>query len=214
MSQNGIRGNTEIQMYAAEPGPMGTAGPQISAALKGMIESKGIHYFPAHQVVKVTPETRKLHFANGLESDYDLLVYVPPHQAPAVLKNSSLLGENGWVSVDRHTLGTKFKDVYAIGDVTSIPLKMGKPLPKAAVFAQSQAEVVAHNIAHDLLGAGERKSFDGLGECIIETGDLCAAKGHGNFYADPIPQIVMEEPDPQWHIAKALIEQTWQKQWF
>ena len=209
--KKGVRKKTEIQMYAAEPGPMGTAGPKISAALKEIVESKGIHYFPAHQVVEVNPETRKLRFANGFESDYDLLIYVPPHQAPTVLKNSGLLGENGWVSVDRYTLGTKFKDVYAIGDVTSIPLKMGRPLPKAGVFAHGQAEVVAHNIAKDWLGAGERKSFDGFGQCIIETGDLCAAVGRGNFYAEPTPEVAMEGPEPQWHDLKAQVEESWLK---
>ena len=209
--KKGIRDKTEIQMYVAEPGSMGTAGSKISAAIMEMIESKGIHYFPAHQIVEVKPETQKLHFASGSKSDYDLLIYVPPHQAPTVLAGSGLLGENGWVSVDRHTLETRFKDVYAIGDVTSIPLKMGRPLPKAAVFASSQAEVVAHNIAKDWLGTGESKSFNGFGECIIETGDLCAARAQGNFYAEPTPQITMEGSEPQWHSAKLLFEETWLK---
>jgi sulfide:quinone oxidoreductase len=212
--KKGIREKTEIQIYAAEPGPMGTAGPKISNALKEIVESKKIRYFPGHQIIEVKPETRKLHFASGLVSDYDLLIYVPPHQVPAVLKGSGLLGENGWVSVDPNTLVTRFKDVYAIGDVTSIPLKMGKPLPKAAVFAYGQAEVVAHNIAKGWLGTGESKSFDGFGECIIEMGDLCAAKGHGNFYAEPTPQIVMEEPEPKWHSEKELFEESWPKKWF
>lgn len=209
--KKGIREKTEIQMYAAEPKPMGTAGPKISAAVKEMIESKGIHYFPAHQIIEVKPESRKLHFANGFESNYDLLIYVPPHQAPTVLNGSGLLGEKGWIPVDRYTLETKFKDVYAIGDVTSIPLTIGLSLPKAGVFAQGQAKVVAHNIAKDWLGTGEKKSFDGMGDCFIETGDLCAAIGRGNFYAQPTPQVVMEGPDPKWHTVQEQFEETWLK---
>lgn len=209
--KKGIREKTEIQMYAAEPKPMGAAGPKISAAFKEMIESKGIHYFPAHQIVEVKPESRKLHFANGIESNYDLLIYVPPHQAPTVLNGSGLLGEKGWIPVDRYTLETKFKDVYAIGDVTSIPLTIGASLPKAGAFAHGQAMVVAHNIAKDWLGTGEKKSFDGVGQCFIETGDLCAAIGGGNFYAEPTPQIVMEGPDPKLYTEKERFEETWLK---
>jgi pyruvate/2-oxoglutarate dehydrogenase complex dihydrolipoamide dehydrogenase (E3) component len=31
------------------------------------------------------------------------------------------------ISVDRHTLETRFPGVWAVGDVVSIPLKLGKP---------------------------------------------------------------------------------------
>jgi sulfide:quinone oxidoreductase len=55
---------------------------------------------------------------------------------------------SGWIPVDCGTLETRFPRVYAIGDVTGILLaSIGRPLPKAGVFAHKQAEVVAHNIA-------------------------------------------------------------------
>lgn len=44
--------------------------------------------------------------------------------------------------------------MHAIGDVTGIPLAMGKPLPMAGVFAEREAAVVAHNIARDITGKG------------------------------------------------------------
>jgi NADPH-dependent 2,4-dienoyl-CoA reductase/sulfur reductase-like enzyme len=75
--------------------------------------------------------------------------------------------------------------VFAIGDVTGIPLEMGKPLPKAGVFAAPQAKVVAHNITHTVTGEGEPASFDGHGECFIETGAGKAGFGAGDFYAAP-----------------------------
>ena len=76
---------------------------------------------------------RLLHFANGATAGFDLLAYIPPHRAPAVVRASGLTGESGWVPVDRNTLETKFPGVYAVGDVTGIPLAIGKPLPKAGV---------------------------------------------------------------------------------
>ena len=76
----------------------------------------------------------------------------------------------------------RFPSVYALGDVVSIPLKMGKPLPKAGVFAHGQASVVARNIAHTIKGKGKPVQFDGNGECFVETGDGKAGFGRGNFY--------------------------------
>jgi sulfide:quinone oxidoreductase len=47
-----------------------------------------------------------------------------------VILDSGLVDQSGWMSVDRHTLETRFPGVYAIGDVVAIPLMLGKPLPK------------------------------------------------------------------------------------
>ena len=44
--------------------------------------------------------------------------------------------------------------VFAIGDVTTIPIAGGKFLPEAGVFAHGQAEVVAQRIAAATLPAG------------------------------------------------------------
>ncbi len=209
-----IRNKTQIDLYAAEPGPMGTAGPEVSAAVRKMVESRDISYHPNHQVTEIKPQERRVLFSNGLEANYDILFYVPPHRPPKVVRDAGLIGESGWVSVDRHTLETKFKFVYAIGDVTAIPLKMGKPLPKAGVFAHGQAEVVAHNLAREWSGRGEPRRYDGFGECFIETGDHRAGIGKGNFYAEPAPQVKVKAPALRWHLAKILFEKYWLRKWF
>jgi sulfide:quinone oxidoreductase len=212
--RRGIRGRTSVDLYAAEPGPMGVAGPEVSRAVRQMTESKGVGYHPEHQVKEVDAGSRKLHFANGVTAEYDLLAYVPPHRAPKAVRESGLTGESGWIPVDRHTLATKHPGVFALGDVTGIPLKLGRPLPKAGVFAHYQAEVVAANIAHAITGRGAPARFDGAGECFVETGGGRAALGRGNFYAEPVPQIAMHRPARWWHLAKVLFEKRWLWRWF
>ena len=209
-----IREKTDIDLYAADPAPMGTAGPEVSAAVRQMVENRGVRYHPEHPVTEVKPEARRIIFANGVVADYDLLIYVPPHLPPQVIREAGLLGESGWVGVDRHTLETRFPDVFAIGDVTAIPLKMGKPLPKAGVFAEAQAQVVAHNLAYQWTGKGEKKSFNGFGQCFIEIGDHRAGMGSGNFYAEPTPQIKIKRPGRRWHWAKVWFERYWFWRWF
>jgi sulfide:quinone oxidoreductase len=203
-----------VDIYAAEPGPMRTAGLELSKAFEQLVTGKGITYHPEHQVVSVDPQARRIRFANGVEAEFDLLAYVPPHRAPRVVKESGLADESGWVPVDRQTMQTRFTDVYAVGDVTTILLKMGKPLPKAGVFAHAQAEVVVQNIAHALTGKGSPATFDGAGECFIETGGGKAGAGRGNFYAEPTPVVNLHPAAWKWHAAKVLFEKFWLWKWF
>lgn len=210
----GIREKVQIEVFAAEPGPMGTAGPEVSKQVRTLVESKGIAYHPSHQVTEVDPKEKTIRFAGGDSAIFDLLIYVPPHQAPKVVAEAGLIAESGWVAVNRSTLETKFKDVYAVGDVTSIPLTMGKPLPKAGVFAHAQAEVVARNLAVKWTGKGTPAAFQGEGKCFIETGDKRAGIGAGNFYAEPSPQVRVKRPNIGWHLSKVMLEKYWLYRWF
>jgi sulfide:quinone oxidoreductase len=208
--RRGVRKDVQVDLYTPEPGPMPVAGPEVSAALRQMVEAKGIGYYPGHAVTSVDPAKRRLAFANGAEADFDLLAYVPPHRAPKVVRDAGMCGESGWIPVDRGTLETRFPSVHAIGDVAGIMLaSIGKPLPKAGVLAHNEAEVVAHNIVQTITGKGERRQFAGNGECFVETGDGRAAFGSGNFYADPAPQIRLRKPSIILHLGKVLYEKFW-----
>jgi sulfide:quinone oxidoreductase len=179
-----------------------------------MVEAKGIPYHPEHQILSVDAPKKRLHFANGAEAEFDLLAFVPPHRAPQAVREAGLVNEAGWIPVDRSTLQTRFDGVYALGDVTTIPLKMGKPLPKAGVFAHGQAEVVANNLALAITGLGQPAVFTGHGECFVELGDGRAALGTGNFYGEPTPQVEMKQPGRLWHFGKVWFEKYWLWRWF
>jgi sulfide:quinone oxidoreductase len=212
--ERGLAGRARVDIYTPEPGPMPVAGPEVSAQLRAMVEAHGIGYHPNHAVTRVDGAKRRIVFANGAEAGYDLLGYVPPHRAPAVIRSSPLAGETGWIPVDRHTLQTRFPGVYAIGDVTGIMLKSGRPLPKAGVFAHGEADIVARNIAAAIAGRAERQSFDGHGECFIEMGDGRAGYGSGNFYAEPAPKIALRPPSRVLHYGKVAVEKYWLFKWF
>ncbi|MFN7970909.1 MAG: FAD/NAD(P)-binding oxidoreductase [Acidobacteriota bacterium] len=209
-----MRQDAQIDLYAAEAGPMGVAGPEVSAAVRDMVTGKGIGYHPGHQVTRVDAASRVIEFGNGARASFDLLAYVAPHRAPAVVRDAGLAGESGWVAVDRHTMQTRFEGVWAIGDVTSIPLSMGKPLPKAGVFAHRQAEAVAASIVHRITGKGAPGRFDGDGECFIEAGDGKAGLGRGDFYGEPLPQVKVHAPSRTGHAGKVLFEKDWLRRWF
>lgn len=214
LRRRGVRQSAQIDLYAAEPGPMGVAGKDVSAAVRQAVEAKGVRYHPEHQVTNVDGTARRLTFANGATADFDLLAYVPPHRAPAVVRDAGLTNESGWVPVDRKTFATRFPGVFAIGDVVTVPLTMGKPLPKAGVFAHGQAEVVAANIARAWQARGAEREFDGYGKCFLETGDGLAGFGAGNFYGEPAPQVTLRPPSRFGHWGKVWFEKHWLSKWF
>lgn len=213
LRRRGVASSVSVDLYAAEAGPMGVTGPQVSGAVRSLVESKGIAYHPEHQVTSVDSAARRLHFANGVSAGYDLLAYVPPHRAPAVVTTSGLVADSGWIAVDRGTFTTAWPMVFAIGDVTSVPLSIGKPLPKAGVFAHEQAEVVAHNLASTWSGRPPLRRFDGHGKCFLEAGDGRAGMGSGNFYGEPSPQVALYQPSRWWHWSKVLFERVWFHRW-
>ena len=207
--RRGLRDAVSVEVYAAEPGPMGVAGPEMSGAVKQLLAGRNIPYHPEHQVKSVDPVAKRLEFTNGAHADFEVLAYVPPHRAPRVVRESPLAGETGWVPVDRHTLQTRFASVYALGDVVSIPLALGKPLPKAGVFAHGEAEVVAKNVANLVLGKTPTARFTGHGECFVEVGEGKAGRGGGDFYAEPKPVVSVFPPSRWNHWAKVLFEKDW-----
>jgi sulfide:quinone oxidoreductase len=212
--RRGVRGSVSIDLYTPEPGPMPVAGAEVSKQVRQMVESKGVGVHTEHAVKQIDPEARRIEFANGASAGFDLLVYVPPHRAPSLVAETGLAGPSGWAAVDRATLATKFPGVYAIGDITGIPLAVGKPLPKAGVFAHGQAEVVARNIAAEIRGEKSGARFAGDGACFLETGDGRAGFGSGNFYTEPAPRITLRPPGWWLHLGKVLYEKYWLYRWF
>lgn len=202
--KNKLRDDVELKLYSPETGPMGVAGKEVSEQVRQMVEAKGIKFYPEHQWVNTENET--LHFKNGAHVIPDLLAYVPQHRCPTVLHNAGLTNDSNWVKVDKYTLETDFPCVFSIGDANNIGLDMGKPLPKAGVFAHNQAVVVAKNIVADIQGKKRSTVFNGDGECFVETGDGKAGFGKGDFYAEPTPKVTLYQPGKHWHQGKLLFE--------
>lgn len=220
LQRRGGRDQTELRMISPEKIPMGTAGPTMSQAVVGLLAERDIHFQPLTLTRSVDAAARELVFGSGERIPFDLLVAVPAHRSPQVVRDSGLTDETGWIPVDAHTLATPFENVYALGDVTTIPLpgrfQPDTPLtlPKAGVFAHRQAEVVARNLAVAITEEGEQHSFDGFGGCFIELGDGRAGYGAGNFYDPQAPAVSLRPPARRWRWAKALLEKYWLWRWF
>jgi sulfide:quinone oxidoreductase len=211
--KRGIRDRTDIHLLTPEHQPMPVAGPMIGEAMTNMLRVRGIRYHPLYTFEALRPERREIVASDGATTRVDLLLGVPPHQAPDVVRASGLLGVSGWIHADPRTLRTAHDGVFAIGDITSIRLPDGKMLPKAGVFAHEEARVVAEQITSEIQGREPRTFFNGRGSCWIELGDGRAGFASGRFYAEPDPQVRMFPPGRVWHWGKVAFEQWWLHHW-
>ena len=138
--------------------------PPASKAILAAFEERGIEWLPERAVRALDPERKVVQLSDGSELPYDLFLGIPVHRVPAVVEAAGMTAD-GWIPVDPHTLETKYPDVYAVGDVTSVGT------PKAGVFAEGQAVVVSKRIADRLRGETASADYDGHAVCWIEFGN-------------------------------------------
>src|SRR6478752_3521510 len=160
LTERGIRDECEITLVVPFERPI-PPSPDTSAALLEACEERGIRCVPKKSVSEVEPG--KVTFDDGSTEDFDLFMGVPKHGAPDVVQQSGL-AENGYIPVDGRTLATSHPGVYAVGDVATVGT------PKAGVFAERQAAVVAREIVAELTGGDPAEPYDGTGSCWIELG--------------------------------------------
>jgi sulfide:quinone oxidoreductase len=205
LASRGLREKARLSIYTVEGAPMATAGPEMGQLIRDELGRRGIAFHPQKKAVRVDAAARHIGFEDGSGAAYDLLVAIPPHQAPKVVREAQLVGPSGWIPVDPHTLkivgAAGEAEVYAIGDVTSMPLpgrfRPDAPLslPKAGVFAEAQGKIVAHQIAARVLGTATADRFDGTGFCYLEVGGGKALRAEGRFFEMPHPVMQRRSPD-------------------
>jgi len=186
LTERGIRDSSEISLVMPFGVPI-PPSPAASEALLVAFAERGIQWHPERLVSGVDPYRKVVTLRDGDEMSFDLFLGVPVHRAPAVVVESEL-SVDGWVPVDPRTLETAFPDVYAVGDVTSVGT------PKAGVFAEGQASVVAEQIIARVRGGAEPSTYDGRGICYLEFGRDLVARVEVTFLSGEPPRGALEGP--------------------
>ena len=162
LTERGLRSRSTISLVMPLGAPIPPA-PSASAALLAAFAERGIAWYPGRLIDRLDPGRKVVVFSDGTQLPYDLFLGVPRHTVPPVVQASGLTVD-GWVPVDPLTLETGFPGVYALGDVTSVGT------PKAGVFSEGQALVVASQIISRLRGTPGAVTYDGRGTCYLEFG--------------------------------------------
>ncbi len=209
-AQRGVSATLEV--FSPLPLSLPILGESGCSVIDARLAEHGIGFFANHKATAV--EGREVVFANGQRRAYDLLLAVPPHRAPAVVRQSGLTNGGPWAPVDPRTLATKFPGVYAVGDVVEIMMANGKPLPKAGVFAEAMGLAAAEGILAGFEGRGSEARFEGTGGCFLETGPGEAMLVRGEFLAEPGPRVELTEPSRAFFDEKRAFEAERLKAWF
>jgi sulfide:quinone oxidoreductase len=190
----GVRDACEISFVIPLPAPV-PPSPETSAALRHAFAERDINLITGRRIASLDAARSVTVLDDGTELNFDLFLGVPKHRAAAVVIDSGMT-EDGYIPVDSATLETSFPGVYAIGDVATAGV------PKAGVFAEGAARVVAQNLIADLRGEGERARHLGQGTCYIEFGHgnvgsvdidfLSGPERTGTFHA-PSPELVAQK---------------------
>jgi sulfide:quinone oxidoreductase len=212
LAETGAAEKGRIDVFTPEPLPMPVAGPVVGESLVQMLSQRGIGFHPNTTVDRIDAAGRQVTWSGGGRTHFDLLIVIPPHQSPDLAANLEL-APGGWLPVDARTLTTEIDGVWAIGDATQLLLPSGKPLPKAAVFADAEAGVAAAGVARYLGYDAPEPWFSGDGSCYIEVGGRRAAKGTGNFLTEPAPVVTLFEPSEAFHQEKSDQESAWLSRW-
>lgn len=183
LTEKGVRDRSTVDLVMPLPVPI-PPSPAASAALLTAFEERGIGWHPGTLIRELDPVRKVAIMADDAEMAYDLFLGVPVHRAPTVVVESGLTVD-GWIPVDSLTLETAFPDVYAVGDVTSVGT------PKAGVFAEGQATVVADAIIARVNGT-DYERYDGTGICYLEFGHDEVAKVEVTFVQGEAPHGNMD----------------------
>jgi len=207
-TQRGIRDSVQMSTTFPMERPVPVSGVVAQMFRDGLAE-RGVEEFPQCLVTGIDPSTRTAQLAGGETLPYDLFVGIPVHRAPDVLAASGLT-VNGWVPVDQANLRTTFPGVYALGDVCTGP----RTVPKAGIFAESAALVVADDIAAAISGAEPPAPFEGSGTCYAEFGAGLVSKVEINFLGGEKPEARRYDPSREYALEKEEFGATRRARWF
>jgi sulfide:quinone oxidoreductase len=110
--------------------------------------------------------------------------------------------------VEKTNLATRFADVYAVGDVTALPMA------KAGVFAEAAARVVAEDISARLAGRVLQRPYEGAGTCYIEFGAGMVGMVEANFFGGPTPTARLVGPSRELAAHKREFAKARRERWF
>jgi sulfide:quinone oxidoreductase len=207
-TRQGIREDVEMATTYPMQRPVPVTG-DVSQMFRDGLVSRGVEDLPEQLVTSIDPAAHVAHLAGDETLQYDLFVGIPVHRAPEPLAASGL-APDGWVPIDQSNLRTRFPRVYAAGDVASGP----RPVPKAGIFAESAALVIADDIAAEITGGAPPAPYEASGVCYAEFGDGLVSKVDVNFLRGDAPSAQRHDPSLKYAAEKAEFGATRRARWF
>ncbi|KAI8319518.1 flavo-binding protein, variant [Martensiomyces pterosporus] len=171
--QKGIRDKVNVNYYTA----LGKifAIDKYANAMSSIAKSRDVSVNLFHDLVEVDGAAKKATFkilgtgptaGETVTVPYEFLHVTPPMKPLDFIRNSKLANAAGYVDVNQGTLQhTKYSNVYAIGDCSSLPTS------KTAAAAAAQSHVLKHNLLNQIEGKDTpAMEYNGYTSCPLVTG--------------------------------------------
>jgi len=208
LTERGRRADTQISLVMPFGVPV-PPSPDTSRAILAAFAERGITFVKDSVVKRLDPQRRVAVLGDGTELPYDLFLGIPVHRVPQVVVESGLAAHpHDWVPVNKKTLETIFPGVYAVGDVN------GVGTPKAGVFAEGSARIVAAAIIAQLRGGPAPDAYKGQGSCYVEFGHGQVGRVDVDFLGGPKPTGTFQEPSAALVEEKAHFGSSRLQRWF
>jgi sulfide:quinone oxidoreductase len=206
LTTRGVRNACDISLVMPFGIPI-PPSPDTSQALLAAFAERGITFIPDRLVRALDPGRGVAILDNGREMPYDLFLGIPKHRVPEVVKASGMTVD-GWIPVNPKNLKTRYPGVYAVGDVTSVGT------PKAGVFSEGAARVVAAALIAEIQGGEQPPAYNGAGSCYVEFGAALVGRVDVDFLSGPRPTGIFVEPSPALTREKQVFGSSRRERWF
>ena len=206
LTARGVRDACQISFVIPLPSPV-PPSPETSAALTTEFAQRDITLITGRRVTALDPARSVAMLDDGKELPFDVFLGVPKHRAPDVVIASGIT-EDGYMPVDSATLETRFPRVYAVGDVATAGV------PKAGVFAEGAARIVAQAILADVRGGERPGPHLGRGTCYIEFGAGRVGSVDIDFLSGPTRTGAFHAPSAAMAAEKAQFGSSRRARWF
>jgi len=181
-------------------------GPRLHEVVVHEFDRRGINSFAQFEVHEVL--RHEVHFKNGAQLPYDLLVSFPPYVAATPFP-SLPADDRGFIAAD---LGTRrvtgHAEIFAVGDTADFPLKQ-------AFLACAQADAAAGQIAADVNGTSSAATFSLTSMYVMEQADTATfAEVPLRLTGEPLQPVDVDEgrwdqylvgSSPLWRAGKSLL---------
>ena len=208
----------------ATPGTVIFGVAEIRTTLMEVINRYGIKFKPSYTPIKIDADKKIITFksvvpaenqcvintdesigevisgTSNIEMPFDFLHLAPPQEAPAFVKNSTLVNEAGWLDVDIHTLQhKKFANIFGIGDVAALPTA------KTGAAIRKQVPIIVEHIESLLKNKTiSAQRYNGYSSCPLVT-------GYGKMVLAEFDYANKFTPDPK--LKQLLIKDSSKEHW-
>jgi sulfide:quinone oxidoreductase len=176
--------SAELRIVTPEDAPLQVFGVRASEQMGQLLVERGIEIVTGASPVKF--ENGQLDIAPGASIEADAVVSAPRFQGRTL--EGLPHDEDGFIPVDDRSLVRGLQDVFAVGDVTSFPVKQGG-------IATQQADAAAEVIAAQIGGQVEPQPFEPILRAVLFTGgepkylygELGGGHGETSTFSDDPP---------------------------